>query len=210
MTSELNERELPLQIVTIHKNCFRVHGLYSLLRSRLSGCHATLPRKELPGGALRDIPKDGCEGDYGLYGWETHRKMLLAAANELKQDWSNNVMNIDCFIGLFYLWEVRLAYWTSITPSTSTTNVVCGLSFSRSQPDFEGFLRALRFPPSSKLTLKFQFDLMQDLPENHLRVSGASWVNIINFYSIIQKTRALPFFIRVLQTVAFGNWYVTI
>ena len=31
-------------------------------------------------------------------------------------------------------------------------NVVCGLSFSRSQPDFEGFLRALRFPPYSKLT----------------------------------------------------------
>ena len=31
-------------------------------------------------------------------------------------------------------------------------NIVCGLSFSRSQPDFEGFLRALRFPPSAKLT----------------------------------------------------------
>ena len=31
-------------------------------------------------------------------------------------------------------------------------NVVCGLSFSRSQPDFEGFLRALRFPPFTKLT----------------------------------------------------------
>ena len=29
------------------------------------------------------------------------------------------------------------------------------------------------------------------------------------FYSIIQKTRALPFFIRVLQTVAFGNWSVS-
>ena len=28
----------------------------------------------------------------------------------------------------------------------------CGLSFSRSQPDFEGFLRALRFPSSSKST----------------------------------------------------------
>ena len=35
---------------------------------------------------------------------------------------------------------------------TSTTNFVCGLSFSRSQPDFEGFFRALRFPPSSKST----------------------------------------------------------
>ena len=29
-------------------------------------------------------------------------------------------------------------------------HVVCGLSFSRFQPDFEGFLRALRFRPSSK------------------------------------------------------------
>ena len=36
-------------------------------------------------------------------------------------------------------------------------NVVCALSFSRSEPDFEGFLRALRFPPSSKLTPKIQF-----------------------------------------------------
>ena len=31
-------------------------------------------------------------------------------------------------------------------------NVKCGSSFSGSQPDFEGFLRALRFPPSAKLT----------------------------------------------------------
>ena len=59
---------------------------------------------------------------------------------------------------------------------------VCGLTFSRSLPDFEGFLPALRFPPSSKLTpSSFQFDRMQDLPENHFRVSGASWVNIINY-----------------------------
>ena len=48
------------------------------------------------------------------------------------------------------LWEVRLAWWTSITPSTSTTNAVGGLCFSRSQPDLEGFLRALRFPPFSR------------------------------------------------------------
>ena len=31
-------------------------------------------------------------------------------------------------------------------------HVVFGLSFIRSQPDLEGFLRALRFPPSSKST----------------------------------------------------------
>ena len=39
----------------------------SLLRIRLSGCHATLPPKgaAVPfGGALRDILKDGCEGDF--------------------------------------------------------------------------------------------------------------------------------------------------
>ena len=37
--------------------------LACLLRRRLSGCHAT----PLPfGQALRDIPKDGCEGDYHL------------------------------------------------------------------------------------------------------------------------------------------------
>ena len=35
----------------------------------------------------------------------------------------------------------------------------------------------------SKLTPSlFQFERMQDLPENHFRVSGASWVNIINYY----------------------------
>ena len=37
------------------------------------------------------------------------------------------------------------------------------------------------FPLSSKINIsKFQFDRMQDLPESHFRVSGASWVNIIN------------------------------
>ena len=37
------------------------------------------------------------------------------------------------------------------------------------------------FPLSSKISIsKFQFDQMQDLPENYFRVSGASWVNINN------------------------------
>ena len=45
--------------------CLIYCGPSSLLRSRLSGCHATLPRKFFFGGALRDNPKDGCEGDYG-------------------------------------------------------------------------------------------------------------------------------------------------
>ena len=35
------------------------------------------------------------------------------------------------------------------------------------------------FPLSSKTnSFKFQFDRMQDIPENHFRVSGASWINI--------------------------------
>ena len=53
---------------------------------------------------------------------------------------------------LFFLRSQAGVVKTSITPSTSTTYVVCGLSFSRSQPDFEGFLRVLRFPPSAKST----------------------------------------------------------
>ena len=37
------------------------------------------------------------------------------------------------------------------------------------------------FPLSSKINIsKFQFDGMHDLPGNHFRVSGASWVNINN------------------------------
>ena len=41
---------------------------------------------------------------------------------------------------------------------------------------FSGFSS---FPFSSKINIsKFQFDRMQDLPENHFRVRGASWVNI--------------------------------
>ena len=35
------------------------------------------------------------------YRWETHRKMLLAVANEKKQGWSNSVRNIYCFIQSF-------------------------------------------------------------------------------------------------------------
>ena len=35
------------------------------------------------------------------------------------------------------------------------------------------------FPLTSKINIsKFQFNRMQDLPENHFWVSGASWVNI--------------------------------
>ena len=37
------------------------------------------------------------------------------------------------------------------------------------------------FPLSSKIDIsKFKFNCMQDIPENHFRVCGASWVNTIN------------------------------
>ena len=46
----------------------------------------------------------------------------------------------------------------------------------------ESFLSAFSGSPlSSKINIsKFQFDQMQDLPENHFRVRRASWVNISN------------------------------
>ena len=53
---------------------------------------------------------------------------------------------------LYFLGSQAGVVKTSIMPSTSTANVVCGLSFSRSQPDLKGFLRELRFPPSAKST----------------------------------------------------------
>ena len=43
---------------------YRVNGF---LRSRLSGCHATVPptpTHSVFGGVLCDIPKEDCEGDY--------------------------------------------------------------------------------------------------------------------------------------------------
>ena len=44
---------------------------------------------------------------------------------------------------------------------------------SRVSSEHSGFL-----PPQKLTPTLFQFDRMQDLPENHFRVSGASWVNI--------------------------------
>ena len=56
-------------------------------------------------------------------------------------------------------------------------NVVCGSSFSRSQPDFEGFLRALRFPPSAKLTPSLNSICRTPLITVQC-TEGLSWVNI--------------------------------
>ena len=49
--------------------------------------------------------------------------------------------------------------------------------------DPRGFSLGSPVFPSSKINIsKFQFDRMQDLPENHYRVRGASWGNINNYY----------------------------
>ena len=108
----------------------------SLLRSRLSGCHATLPRKEqlltfeplsfpdlsqsqlqsyfmelspfhflsplFPfGGALRDIPKDSCEGDYWSSGsWINTRCRYMNCMNEeiiKKRQFKHQANNRFCF-----------------------------------------------------------------------------------------------------------------
>ena len=54
--------------------------------------------------------------------------------------------------------------WTSITPSTSTTNVVCGLSFSRSQPDFDGYS-----PSQSSLRLRERAISRSDITNRAVR-----------------------------------------
>ena len=61
----------------------------SLLRSRLSGCHATLPRKK---GALRDIPKDGCEGDYTV----SNAKTIHLGQFELPSDLDVTIIFHQC------------------------------------------------------------------------------------------------------------------
>ena len=49
------------------------------------------------------------------------------------------------------------------------------------------------FPLSSKINIsKLQFDRMQDLPENHFRVSRASWVNINYYYYYLLGVGRLP------------------
>ena len=58
------------------------------------------------------------------------------------------------------------------------------------------------FPLSSKINnCKIQFVRMQDLPENHFRVSGASWVKIINYYYIIYISNVLPAFPSILISI---------
>ena len=40
---------------------------------------------------------------------------------------------------------------------------------------------------------------MQDLPENHSQVSGASWVNIINYYYLFIITSSSHFSLTLLK-----------
>ena len=66
---------------------------------------------------------------------------------------------------------------TRLPPSWEWVKLVVG-SLLCSERFFSGFSG---FPFSSNINIsKFHFDRMQDLPENHFDVSGASWVNINN------------------------------
>ena len=58
-------------------------------------------------------------------------------------------------------------------------SVVCGLSFSLSQHDFEGFLRAPWFLPSSKLTPSLN-PICRTPLITVLCTEGLSWINVRN------------------------------
>ena len=83
-------------------------------------------------------------------------------------------------------------------------NVVCGSSFSRSQPDFEGFLRALRFPPSAKLTppsiCKTRLITVQC-------TEGLSWVNI-RIIIIITRLLAEVSYLVVCISWSFHGYHI--
>lgn len=68
--------------------------------------------------------------------------------------------------------------WPGFDPELVAT---CGLSwlmFVYSSP--RGFSLGSPFFPQASIS-KFQLDRMQDLLENHFRVSGASYVSTINY-----------------------------
>ena len=78
-----------------------------------------------------------------------------------------------CVIKKFLYINQMLNYcWIALWVKLVVGSLLCSKRF------FSGFSG---FPLSSKIN-KFQFDWMQDLTENHFRVSGASWVNINNNY----------------------------
>jgi len=88
-------------------------------------------------------------------------------------------------------WGAGMAQWWLHSPPTYVARVwirTCGHEWVKlvvgSLLCSERFFSGLSgFPLSSKINIsKFQFDQMQDLPENHFRVSGASWVN--KYYSL--------------------------
>ena len=85
---------------------------------------------------------------YGLHQRENIRFRLFI---EVKPCWTALITGWATLRVLLYsLGSQAGAKRSSIPPPTSTRNVVRGLSFSRSQPNFEGFLRVLRIPRSPK------------------------------------------------------------
>ena len=100
-----------------------------------------------------------CEGktilNFMVYGYHQRENTGSRLLTEVK----------PCWTGLISGWmtiQIKYPVLYSLGSQAGVVNinhafhlyyiVVCGLSISRSQPDYEGFLRALRFPPSSKLT----------------------------------------------------------
>ena len=69
--------------------------------------------------------------------------MILALAGQFKQ------LSREPVSFIYNMpWEVRLALYSTFVPPTSA--IVCGLSFSRSQPDLSVFLLVIRFSSLSK------------------------------------------------------------
>ena len=113
---------------------------------------------------------------------------------------------------------VRLAYCSSITSHPSTT-IACGLGFSRSQSDFEGFFfRVLWFPPSSKLdscreALNTPFAL-----RDHAISIAVSRTEIVNLLKLIyfcqkkQNTNSIAFWAHAptqdCSQVQFWRWFL--
>ena len=103
----------------------------SLLHSRLSGCHATL----LPpfGGALRDIPKEGYEGDYFFTGCRV--KFCSLKLMRCFCDWCIPIIVHETeFLksedekqtGMLVvsLWGVNFGFWSRLGFSGHSTNVL--------------------------------------------------------------------------------------
>ena len=89
---------------------------------------------------------------YGFHQRENTGSRLFTAVKPCWTELISRWVTICINYPVLYFFGSQAGVFETSTPSTSTSNVVCGLSFSRSQPDLEGFLRTLGFPSSAKST----------------------------------------------------------